>query len=131
VLVRILLDEHISPETAYRLTELGFDVIPLRDRGLLHWEDWELMTWCAGDQRAICTRNRTHFEREHRSRRGRGEEHHGILLVERDWDQEAVYWALRQFLEAGPEQMLLMNQVVELAPATDEFIRERTEDSTR
>ena len=38
--VAILLDEHISLEVAYRLTDLDFDVVPLRDRGLLRQKDW-------------------------------------------------------------------------------------------
>jgi hypothetical protein len=40
--ISVLLDEHISPQTAYRLVDLGLDVVPLRDRGLLRRKDWEL-----------------------------------------------------------------------------------------
>jgi hypothetical protein len=41
--VRLLTDEHISPEVAHQLTNAGFDVICARDRGLLGWDDWDLM----------------------------------------------------------------------------------------
>jgi hypothetical protein len=125
--VSILLDAHLSPETAYRLTALGFDVVPARDRRLLRWKDWALMDWCAQHERVICTRNRKDFEREHERRRDRGIAHPGVLIVADEWSQEAIYWALRQYLESSPEPALLRNQVYHLAPATEEFVRERSE----
>jgi predicted nuclease of predicted toxin-antitoxin system len=127
--VSILLDEHIRLETAYRLAALGFDVVPLRDRGLLEVTDWALMAWCRAHARAICTRNRADFEQEHQRHRDRGDDHPGILIVERDWSQDVIYWALRQFLEADPEPDQIANQVIELAPATPEFIAERSTDA--
>jgi predicted nuclease of predicted toxin-antitoxin system len=79
--LRILLDEHISPTVAHELTELFYDVAAVRDRGLLRLDDWDLMAWCVQNHRAICTKNRAHFEREHRLRQQRGQDHHGILIV--------------------------------------------------
>jgi hypothetical protein len=129
VAVAVLLDEHIRLATAYRLVALGLDVVPLRDRGLLEFEDWALLAWCVENERVICTRNRLDFQVEHRRRRGRGESHPGILIVERHWNQDQIYWALRQFLEADPDPTLLINQVVDLPPATAEFIEVRTEEA--
>jgi len=122
----ILLDEHISPDTAYRLNALGFDVVPLRDRGLLGRKDWQLMRWCREHHRVMCTRNSTDFEEEDRRFRQRGEDQAGVLVVGREWTQEEIYWALRQFLEGNPDLAHLANQVVSLSEATLEFIRDRS-----
>jgi hypothetical protein len=78
--LRILLDEHISPTVAHELTELFYDVVALRDRSLLHLDDWDRMAWCIQYQRAICAKNRDHFEREHRRYQKRDEDHWGGAL---------------------------------------------------
>ena len=121
----MLTDEGISPETAHRLVEAGFDVICVRDRGMLGWDDWDLMRWCIEHGRAICTKNGADFEREHRRCRQRGENHYGVLIVE-DWSREEVYWALRQYLEEHPDPVPLINEVVRIEKASPEFIRERS-----
>jgi predicted nuclease of predicted toxin-antitoxin system len=121
VLPRILLDEHLPPQTAYFLNEQGFDVTPARDRGLLGKQDWELMPWCVAHGFAICTANAHHFRREHRRCQDRGEAHPGILLVEMEWTPEEIYRALRAYLEAGPKTAMLENALVELPrPAPEE-----------
>jgi predicted nuclease of predicted toxin-antitoxin system len=125
--IAILLDEHIKLQTAYRLMEQGYDVVPARDRGLLDWDDWDLIKWCREQRRAICTRNGPDFEREHEHCRQRGDEHFGVLVVGNDWSQEEIYWALRQHLEASPDPALLMNQVIRLPKAAEEFIRKRSD----
>jgi predicted nuclease of predicted toxin-antitoxin system len=127
VALAILLDEHISLEIAYRLTELGFDVVPLRDRGLLKRKDWQLMQWCREHDQVICTRNSADFETEHQRCRDRGEDHPGVLVVGRDWSQEEIFWALWQFLETNPDLLLLQNQVLKLPEATPDFIQERSQ----
>jgi hypothetical protein len=121
----VLLDEHLSVETAYQLTAQGFQVTPARDRNLLGRKDWDLWPWCIQHGFTICTRNGREFEREH-LQWARGEDHFGVLIVGILWSQEEVYWALRQYLEADPDPVLLVNQVVRLPPATEEFIRERS-----
>jgi predicted nuclease of predicted toxin-antitoxin system len=62
---KLLLDEHLSPTIAHRLTALGFDVTSVRDRGLLGLDDWDLMEWCVNEGRAICTCDDDDFETEH------------------------------------------------------------------
>jgi predicted nuclease of predicted toxin-antitoxin system len=117
--LRVLLDEHIKPEIAHRLTELGYDVVCARDRGLANRKipDWELMRWCIINERAICTQNGPHFRREHEECQRRGEQHYGVLVVGRMWSTEQIYWALREYLEASPDPALLMNQVIALSEA--------------
>jgi predicted nuclease of predicted toxin-antitoxin system len=128
--IRVFTDAHVSPQVAQKLVQLGFDVVCARDRRLLTAEDWEVMRWCIDHSYAICTKNRRHFEREHRAAQDRGEQHQGILLIE-DWPTDEIYWALRQCLESVPDPALLMNQLVELPKATPEFIQERPQPADR
>lgn len=114
MLPRILLDEHVAPETAYRLNELGFDVVPVRDRGLLGMDDWDLLLWCVANDFAICTANGRHFRREHQRCQARGASHPGILLIEMEWTPEETLEALRIYLESSPDAALLVNRIVEL-----------------
>jgi predicted nuclease of predicted toxin-antitoxin system len=113
--LRILLDEHLSPTLAQRLTALGYEVTCTRDRGLLGWKDWRLLPWCAEQGYAICTDNGADFQRLHDERRAKGEEHPGILVVGK-WPTEDVFRALLAYLESSPEPVLLANQVVKLLP---------------
>jgi predicted nuclease of predicted toxin-antitoxin system len=119
--LRILTDAHISPTVAHRLTALGFDLVCARDRGLQNWDDWDLMAWCIREQHAICTKNRRHFEREHRRCLERGEQHFGVLIIG-DWTTDEICWALRQYLEAEPDRSL-SNQVVYMTKASSGFIQ--------
>ena len=122
--LRILTDAHVSPQVAHALTTIGFDVVCARDRGLQDWEDWDLMAWCITDQRAICTKNRRHFEREHERCQARGQSHSGVLIVG-EWTTDEIYWALRQYLDAGPERS--PTDRVEYVPkASSDFISQRS-----
>jgi predicted nuclease of predicted toxin-antitoxin system len=109
---KLLLDEHLSPTIAHRLTALGFDVTSVRDRGLLGQDDWDLMEWCSNEGRAMCTRNDEDFEREHKKYLARGEIHFGIVTVG-EWPVEQTFAALEAFLERT-EDTDLLNQLVTL-----------------
>jgi predicted nuclease of predicted toxin-antitoxin system len=109
---KLLLDEHLSSTLAYRLTNLGFDVTSVRDRGLLGLEDWDLMEWCGNEGRAICTRNVPHFRKEHEKYLARGEIHFGIVTVG-EWTIEQTFVVLKAFLEST-EDIDLLNQLVAL-----------------
>jgi len=109
---KLLLDEHISPTIAHRLTELGFDVVCVRDRGLLGFEDWDLMEWCGNEGRAICTNNEDDFETEHQKYSSRGESHFGIIIVG-EWSTDEIFAVLRAFLEKT-EDVDPLDQIVEL-----------------
>jgi predicted nuclease of predicted toxin-antitoxin system len=110
---KLLLDEHLSSTIAHRLTDLGFDVTSVRDRGLLGFDDWDLMDWCVNEGRAICTRNAQHFEKEHEKYLGRGEVHFGIVIVG-EWTTEQIFLALKTFLDRT-EDTDLLNQIIALA----------------
>jgi predicted nuclease of predicted toxin-antitoxin system len=112
---KLLLDEHLSPTIAHRLTVLGFDVTCTRDRGLLSDQDWDLMAWCAIEGRAIVTRNRVHFLREHEKCLARGEIHFGILTVG-EWTTEETFRALLAFLETAEDDALLGQMIALPAP---------------
>ncbi len=127
--LRILTDEHISPTAARNLYALGYDVIPVHDRGLLGKKDWELMTWCITDRRAICTINDDDLEREHHRCRARQQDHYGVLVVG-DWTKDEIYWALLQYLESSPDPDLLVNQIIHLPPASADFIQEHSASQT-
>jgi predicted nuclease of predicted toxin-antitoxin system len=109
---KLLLDEHLSPTVAHRLTELGFDVTSVRDRGLLGFDDWDLMGWCCREGRAICTNNDDDFEREHEKYLSRGEIHYGVVVVG-EWTTEQIFVALHALLERT-EDAELLNQFIKL-----------------
>ena len=50
---RVLTDEHLPPTIGPDLAMLGYDVVPVHHRGLLGWEDWDLMAWCVREQRSL------------------------------------------------------------------------------
>jgi len=113
---KLLLDEHLSPTLAHQLTERGFDVTCLRDRGLLGFQDWDLMEWCGSEGRAICTRNAPDFKKEHEKHLARGEMHFGIITVG-EWTTERTFAALAMLLE-NTEDVDLLNQFVALGDAS-------------
>jgi predicted nuclease of predicted toxin-antitoxin system len=109
---KLLLDEHLSPSVAHRLTELLFDVTCVRDRGLAGLKDWQLMDGCTGEGRAICTENDEDFEKLHHRLLAAGTDHYGIITVD-EWPTERLFRALKTFLERT-EDIDLLNQFVGL-----------------
>jgi predicted nuclease of predicted toxin-antitoxin system len=109
---KLLLDEHLSPTIAHRLTALGFDVTSVRDRGLLGLDDWDLMDWCGKEGRAMCTCDDEDFEKEHEKCLVRGQIHFGIVTVG-EWTIEQTFVALKALLE-GTEDTDLLNRFVTL-----------------
>jgi predicted nuclease of predicted toxin-antitoxin system len=121
--LRILLDENLSPSVAYRLSELGFDVVPQRDRGLLGKKDWALFQYCREQDLVLCTNNAPDFRKEHGRCLARGESHPGILVVS-DTRADPTYWALRQYLEThSPDS--LDNEYVVIPPADPDYVARR------
>lgn len=102
---KLLLDEHLSPSVAHRLT-------CVRDRGLAGLKDWRLMEWCIGEGRAICTENDEDFEKLHNRYLAAGTDHFGIITVD-EWPTERLFHALKAFLERT-EDIDLLNQCVGL-----------------
>jgi predicted nuclease of predicted toxin-antitoxin system len=109
---KLLLDEHLSPTVAHRLTALHFDVTCVRDRGLSGLKDWQLMEWCAGEGRAICTENERDFRKEHQRYLAEGRDHFGIIIVD-EWPTERLCRVLAAFLERTGD-IDLLNQLISL-----------------
>ncbi|MGH2445218.1 MAG: DUF5615 family PIN-like protein [Candidatus Limnocylindria bacterium] len=80
--MRLLLDEHFSPEIARQLRDHGHDVIAAQEqpdlRGL---SDRELLSWAAGKTRAVVTEDVADFAALHREYVTRDEPHPGIIFT--------------------------------------------------
>jgi hypothetical protein len=65
--VRLLLDEHFSPEIARQLRNRGHDVVAARERRDLHGlADDDLLALATAERRAIVTENVADFAELHR-----------------------------------------------------------------
>ena len=76
-LIRILIDENLSPRAALELAAAGVDAIHVRDRGLSGVKDHELLEFAFREDRILITVNVEDFEKFASQR----ELHAGIVLV--------------------------------------------------
>ena len=80
--LRLLLDEHFSPEIARQLRSRGHDVFAARERVELHGlADRELLSLATVERRAIVTENVADFAELHRQSIGRGDPHAGLVFT--------------------------------------------------
>ncbi len=80
--MRLLLDEHYSPEIARQLRHRGHDAISVAERpDLMGVADDELLARMAGEQRVILTENAVDFVILAHRGAATGEDHAGILLT--------------------------------------------------
>lgn len=82
--VRLLLDEHFSPEIARQLRGRGRDVVAARarERSVLHGlSDRELLALASRERRAIVTENVADFAELHRQSVLRGDPHAGLIFT--------------------------------------------------
>jgi hypothetical protein len=80
--VRLLLDEHFSPEIARQLRHRGHDVVAARERAELHaLSDRELLDVATAERRAIVTENVVDFIELHRSAVASGMDHYGLVFT--------------------------------------------------
>ena len=79
MLVKLLLDENISPAAAIALRADGVDAYRVRDRGLTGATDHELLARAYAEDRIVVTSNVCDFEKLAHAR----ELHAGIVLLER------------------------------------------------
>lgn len=79
MLVKLLLDENISPAAAVALAAEGIDAWHVRDRGLEGATDHELLDRAYAEDRILVTLNVGDFEKLVRER----ELHAGVVLIER------------------------------------------------
>jgi Domain of unknown function (DUF5615) len=80
--VRLLLDEHYSPEIARQLRTRGHDVVAVAERAdLLALGDHELLRQMVGERRAIMTNNVKDFLPLASRAALEGDDHYGLLLT--------------------------------------------------
>jgi predicted nuclease of predicted toxin-antitoxin system len=60
---RLLLDENLSPSVALTLTREGYDVVHVRDRGLLHATDAQVFARAFDEARIVVTCNCDDFKK--------------------------------------------------------------------
>jgi len=80
--VKLLLDEHYSPQIAERLRRKGHDIIAVTAIGMAGIADEPLLAWAAGQQRVVMTNNVQDFLPIHGNWMAAGRSHHGIWLTD-------------------------------------------------
>jgi predicted nuclease of predicted toxin-antitoxin system len=112
VVVKLLLDENISPVAAVALAAEGIDAWHVRDRGLEGATDEELLDRAYDEDRVLVTLNVGDFEDLVRDR----EVHAGVVLIERAGllrDQQIEL--VRRIAAAIAEHGALINEVLRVA----------------
>ena len=114
MVVKLLLDENISPAAALAVAAEGIDAWHVRDRGLEGSSDHELLDRAYTEDRILVTLNVGDFEKLVRER----ELHAGVVLIERtgllrDEQIELV----RKVAAAIGEHGALINEVLRVAEA--------------
>ena len=80
--LRLLLDEHFSPEVARQLRSRGHDVIAARERIELHGlTDRDLLAAAVEERRVLVTENVADFVELHRQSVVRGGPHAGLIFT--------------------------------------------------
>ncbi len=80
--MKLLLDEHFSPEIARQLRTRGHDVVAARARVDLHGiTDRDLLAFAGGERRTIVTENVADFAELHREWVLRGKPHSGLVFT--------------------------------------------------
>ena len=116
MLVKLLLDENLSPAAAIALMQVGVDAYHVRDRGILGATDAELLERAYREDRILITSNVADFDKLARAR----ELHAGIVLIERAGlrRDEQVVLVLR-----------IAGVVLEHGPMLNELLRVGDDDS--
>jgi predicted nuclease of predicted toxin-antitoxin system len=79
--LRLLLDEHFSPEIARQLRSRGHDVVAARERALHGLADRELLALATTERRAIVTENIADFAELHRQAVLGSQPHAGLVFT--------------------------------------------------
>lgn len=116
--MRLLLDEHYSPEIARRLRTEGFDVKSVAaEPSLVSTADEELVRVTARERRALLTNNVRDFVALARRWAAAGEDHHGLIFTSdaslpRSTRTIGRYVSkLRVLLEENPDDGAFRNRV--------------------
>jgi len=112
VVVKLLLDENISPAAAIALAADGVDAWHVRDRGLEGTTDHELLDRAYQEDRILVTLNVGDFEKLVRER----ELHAGVVLIERaGLLRDEQIELMKSVAAALAEHGDLINQVLRVA----------------
>ncbi len=112
MLVKLLLDENISPAVVRALAADGVDAWHVRDRGLEGAADHELLDRAYAEDRILVTLNVGDFETLVRNR----ELHAGVVLIERAGLRRDEQIALMKKVAAAiAEHGALINEVLRVA----------------
>jgi len=116
--LRLLLDEHLSPEIARQLRSRSHDVEAAVERpDLVALPDHELFARMAAERRAILTNNVPDYVKLFSEVLGRGEDHYGLVLTDdrsmpRSRNTIGLFVSvLTAFLEANPAEDAFRNQL--------------------
>ena len=112
MVVKLLLDENISPAAAVALAADGVDAWHVRDRGLEGTTDHELLDRAYQEDRILVTLNVGDFEKLVRER----ELHAGVVLIERaGLLRDEQIELMKSVAAALAEHGDLINQVLRVA----------------
>ena len=91
--VRLLLDEHISPDVAEQLRARGVDAVAVSDRSELRGrDDADLLEAAAAENRAVLTRNLRDFLQLDSQWASRDRRHAGIVcLIHHKFPEDASF----------------------------------------
>ena len=116
--MRLLLDEHLSPQIARRLRSRGHDVQAVVERPeLVSLPDRELFARMVAERRAILANNVLDYVKLFNEWLGGGDEHYGLLLfddrsVPRSRNTIGLFVrVLDELLDAHPAEGALRNQL--------------------
>ena len=117
-MIRLWLNNHLSPKVARALREKGHDVVALQDgpRALRDLPDHLLLEEATRQGRAVVTYNARHFANLHRTHLAASRAHAGIVLIAahtiRQDDIGGQVRALESLLQEGAETTGLRNQLI-------------------
>lgn len=83
-LLRLLLDEHVSPKIVDPLIAEGIDALPLRDRNMLGCSDARVWQLALHEWRALVTNNARHFV----TRAQATAKHPGVVVIPEGMNRE-------------------------------------------
>lgn len=116
--MRLLLDEHLSPEIARQLRTRSHDVEAVVERPeLVSLPDYDLFARMAAERRAIVTNDVSDYVKLFGDTLSRGDTHYGLLLIDersmpRSRNTIGLYVrVLDEFLRANATEDALRNQL--------------------
>ena len=107
--VRLHLNEHLSPRLAQQLRKHGFDVTSTLESDLVSKSDAEQLEFCCASQRAVLTFNKDHFSILHAEYMEKSKQHWGIILSTREPIGVLLHRLLRLLNSVSSDE--LKNQV--------------------